>query len=348
LDLLYPIPAARRAAVRLCFETVFENLSSIDGNENAMTLAREILSGILASTEARRINASEVTSYIQQLLSLDTLTDPEKLDVLLVVNEFDTLVDCDGMTNLTDERARFWWSEASSLLLSVDVTVQSLISTDWRLATTMWLKGRHSVAQICKVLGFEPIVRGTRGLLFRWGYVSILVAAVSSSLEKAGPAEREADPSDWMKWKERGITAILEIRDVLLATLPIHINPSLIDSFDIFGHLNDLDQRNGLEWPKDPRVCEGILFSLAMLTEAVHPAKTRLVVTKSSLVYRQLRNFIAARADVPEKRAAHELIDHLCTDAGAVSALHSWVEGSVSLILPPDGRVAEVAILPNT
>jgi hypothetical protein len=329
---MYPKPQARREALRLCLETVFDGLLQIErAGEKHQALAREILENIVRTTEENlKINAFEVSDALRRAISSAALTTSSKSAVVLLASELHSVSEFSDFAERSDRHSRFWANETEVLTAQIKTETEALAEIDVDVAVLSWWRKEKTSVEIVRKFGLTAISTSVGCEITGWAYVPILSFLVTQPFSRPalGDPDEIGDARkrriDWLDEEARTLGELLSKCD-----LRISMNkPRRSMSFDGgVAQLNHLDPRK-TKWPEDTSVAGGVLVCLAVLAEfdSTHFRKQE----NRSAVAHDLRAFINSRKS-PEFRAeASAIIEKRCAPGVVMERLLGWTRGEFS------------------
>lgn len=345
MDFLYPTPPARRAVVRLCIETVFGNISTIDrGGDPQTALATEILYGVFnPPKESIKINASEIASALKDLITSPSVPSEILADAVVLSSDL-TLLTEDSRSRLRSQGEKGFWTEQSEALHGeIRETVSQLASTDPRVAILSWGRMERSLSEIIPVFNTSIVFYSLRyGIIpvFRWPIINILVLQVLRGM-RLPEGEEPYYSRERLQW------AAIEIK-VLLPhllndpELKKHTNDSPGSTF--FDPVFDVEMilRDGdLAWPEDRSLAECLLVCLACCVEM---QQTRAEIPRDkdpTGTLKDISTFCLSKTHPDLAPRAHDIIEARCESATIKALLHGWIDQRTSLLASPADENSE-------
>lgn len=327
MDLLYPMPRARRDAVRLCVQTVFTNLLMCAGSETLEKLASETLVVIMtASEEALKINASELKSVLFEILRSETMDSDAKAQAVLLASALPSVL----WMEFDDEKMKYWEDELGDLSVPIELAVNALSLTERDMALLSWSNMSRTADELCNVFAPSILYESLHFPIADFYWASILACIAGQTLGAIFLAAQESDQqnvnmkkrSDWLNSEAKSI------RDIILRTGVVTISASsLMMGFNPMEYSRQYPEQI-LRWPEDTEVVEGILVCNAVLAEVVQPELSS-TENLSAAVY-DLTMLYYSRSSDSFRVPAHDVVERLCKTQSIKAKLHAWVEGEIS------------------
>jgi hypothetical protein len=334
MDLLYPTPPARRRAVRYCVETVFGNLLRIEaGGADYISLATEIMGGILSTTEeVLKINASEISATLMDMLGHDCLSTEDRIEALLLSDDLSVLSRTSSLRTNDSDRHTFWRNISDSLAEQLGPVRAFLARHDPRVALESWWRMEMSLTEIVGLFGARACFDPARYPLGKWFRTPIGSAVVewSTSVVAEGAEEAISFYSTHKLWI---FEETQQFARVVLRSAPWRQTvgePLLLDPFQGFSQLGD---KKTLAWPVDQGIVESVLVSLAVLSELQPLDAARW--KESTGVLREFVTFFFCRVEPSYREHAHRIIEERCSTSIVKETLHQWIDGRFAFIEVP-------------
>jgi hypothetical protein len=325
MELLYPMPPARREAVRLCTQAVFLNALAFSNQDSSWKYrAREILTEIMAvPSEAQKINASEVKSALREILESEDINVEAKAEAVLLAKNLPWVL---SMHLVEDEIVALWNSELLELDDLINSQMDAMAETNGVMAVLAWERMHQTCKQIWTSFGlsslfssfYVPVADYYRAPLVSWMASEAIVRA---SLED--------ETSVWLRDEIKSLRKlIIENEPLVLDVAPMAVHPALL----LHGQVE-------LLWPEDTDEIEGILLCVAVMSELDTPNIEEDVRTN---LPRDLVAFWFSHSREDFRTHAHALIDRLCKTQSVKDKLHAWVQGETSFTQRADGTSASL------
>ncbi len=333
LDLLYPMPAARRKAVRMCAETLFSNLGKLqDEFTEFRPQALEIASGIMStSEESLKINSAELSEALARSLEDGAGTSVNDMYVLMLAEDLGALYQMAVNEGLQSaDRIRFWRLQSSQLSSLTEPRTRSMGEHSSEMAIFSWWAGIFTVREIVQSYGYDSLFRAINYPLASW-FRTPISRGITDWTISSDVFANEGDLEQFIRLKKRVFDECKTISDLYSVAPSWPRNQEDFFALSISHRLQNLQSRDKLAWPSEAYACEAFLICMAVISEYTGE---KLGVEKSGEVFDDLQAFVNSRKHSVELRErAREVVRARCAHPLVVARLEEWVSGQKNFLV---------------